>query len=61
MKKYIVTFFGLIFFWASLYLFFSKGKTPTAIICFLIFIALHALFEKLRKKDEQKRAEEDCE
>ncbi len=61
MKKYIVALFALIFFWASLYLFFSEGKTFVAITCLLVFIALHTLFEKLRKKDEQKRAEEDGE
>jgi predicted membrane protein len=61
MKKYIVALIALVFFWTSLYLFFSKGKVLTAITCFLIFIALHTLFEKLRKKDEQKRAEEDGE
>jgi pilus assembly protein TadC len=61
MKKHIVALIALVFFWASLYLFFSKEKAITVIACFLIFIVLYALFEKLRKKDEQKRAEEDDE
>jgi uncharacterized membrane protein len=72
MKKYIVALIALVFFWASLYLFFSskkalewsflsENKTIVAIVCFIVFIILYALFEKLRKKDEQKRAEEDDE
>jgi membrane associated rhomboid family serine protease len=61
MKKYIVAFFALISFWASLYLFFGKEKIWAAITCFFIFIVLFTLFEKLRKKDEQKRIEEDSE
>ena len=61
MKKYIVAFFALISFWASLYLFFGKAKVCAAIVYFLIFIVLFTLFEKLRKKDEQKRIEEDSE
>jgi predicted membrane protein len=61
MIKYLVALFSLAFFWAALWFFFSKGKTLVAAICFIIFIALYVLFEKLRKKDEQKRAEEDDE
>jgi len=61
MKKYAVAFFALISFWSALWFFFSKGKTWTAIICFLVFIILYTLFEKLIKKDEQKRIEEDIE
>lgn len=61
MKKYVVAFFILISFWAALWLFFSKGKTWTATACFLIFIALHALFARLKKKEERKKTEEDGE
>ena len=58
--KHLIIIFAVIFFWGSVAFCFS-GEYLIAIIFFIFFIFLRMEYEKIRKDDQQRQAENEHE